>query len=92
MAYFAGTLDGAGKAHDDKAKAIAEQARKFTEERMRWEDMQSYTLLLMLEVCIESARIHVKMLIYVINSGTGCSTTIERRPVITDSWDCEAIV
>lgn len=52
MAYFAGTPDGAGKAHDDKAKAIAGQARKFTEERMRWEDMQSYTLLLMLEVCL----------------------------------------
>jgi hypothetical protein len=50
MAYFTGAPDGSGVAHDDEAKTIAQNAWEFTERRMRWEDMQSYTLLLALEV------------------------------------------
>ena len=50
MAYFTGAPDGSGIAHDDQAKKIAQNAYAFTQKRMRWVDMQSYTLLLALEV------------------------------------------
>jgi len=52
MAYFVGTPDGTGVGHDDEAKAIAANAYQFTQKRMRWVDMQSYTLLMALEVSI----------------------------------------
>jgi hypothetical protein len=50
MAYFVGTPDGSGVAHDEEAKEIAERAHKLTQKKMRWVDMQSYTLLMALEV------------------------------------------
>jgi hypothetical protein len=50
MAYFTGDPDGSGIAHDDRAKKIAQNAYDFTQKRMRWVDMQSYTLLMALEV------------------------------------------
>jgi hypothetical protein len=53
MAYFVGTPDGTGVGHDDEAKAIAANAYQFTQKRMRWVDMQSYTLLMALEVSVE---------------------------------------
>jgi hypothetical protein len=58
MAYFVGTPDGTGVDHDDEAKAIAANAYQFTQKRMRWVDMQSYTLLMALEVsaAIETSR------------------------------------
>ncbi|KAH8084097.1 hypothetical protein HD553DRAFT_342487 [Filobasidium floriforme] len=49
MAYFTGPPDGSGVAHDNEAKNIAQHAYDFTQKRMRWVDMQSYTLLLALE-------------------------------------------
>jgi hypothetical protein len=55
MAYFTGSPDGSGVAHDDAAKKIAQNAYEFTQKRMRWVDMQSYTLLLALEVSIDVA-------------------------------------
>lgn len=51
MAYFAGAPDGDQGAHDEEARLIAEQGRKFATTRFRWEDMQSYIILLGLEVC-----------------------------------------
>jgi hypothetical protein len=53
MAYFTGPPDGSGVAHDDAAKNLAQHAYDFTQKRMRWVDMQSYTLLLALEVSID---------------------------------------
>jgi hypothetical protein len=53
MVYFTGPPDGSGVAHDDEAKNIAQHAYDFTQKRMRWVDMQSYTLLLALEVSID---------------------------------------
>jgi hypothetical protein len=50
LAYFEGPPDGSGPDHDAQAEAIAMQGRKFVEERWRWEDMQSFMLLMMLEV------------------------------------------
>lgn len=49
MAYFAGAPDGSTEGHDREAGEIAAAGRRFTEERWRWEDMQSYMLLMMLE-------------------------------------------
>jgi hypothetical protein len=49
MVYFGGTPDRIG-GHDVTAKKIAERAREFAVERWRWEDMQSYMLLTILEV------------------------------------------
>ncbi|ODN95887.1 hypothetical protein L198_04506 [Cryptococcus wingfieldii CBS 7118] len=49
MVFFVGTPDGSSPGHDDLARSIAEQARKFGEEHWRWEDMQAYMFRLMLE-------------------------------------------
>ena len=50
MIYFAGSPDGQVKAHDDQASQIAQRGRAFAVDRWRWEDMQSYMLLTILEV------------------------------------------
>jgi hypothetical protein len=87
MAYFTGAPDGSGVAHDDEAKTIARNAWDFTEKRMRWEDMQSYTLLLALEVS-RSTR-HANSMrrdsrVFILDcSGTGWSVTTEKPPRTT---------
>lgn len=50
MVYFAGSPDGQVKTHDDQAAQIAQRGRAFAVDRWRWEDMQSYMLLTILEV------------------------------------------
>ena len=50
MVYFAGSPDGQVKGHDDQAARIAQRGRAFAVDRWRWEDMQSYMLLTILEV------------------------------------------
>lgn len=50
MAYFVGPPGNPRSGHDDQARKIAERAREFSQTRFRWEDMQSYMLLLALEV------------------------------------------
>jgi hypothetical protein len=50
LTYFEGPPGGSGPRHDAQAEAIASHGRKFTETRWRWEDMQSFMLLMMLEV------------------------------------------
>lgn len=55
MAYFVGPPGDPRAGHDDKARLIAERAREFSQTRFRWEDMQSYVLLLSLEVRREEA-------------------------------------
>ncbi len=50
MAYFEGSPDGLIRGHERAAEEIALAGRKFTEERWRWVDMQSYMLLMLLEV------------------------------------------
>lgn len=52
MVYFAGSPDGQVKGHDDQAEMIARRGRAFAVDRWRWEDMQSYMLLTILEVRI----------------------------------------
>ncbi|GHJ84047.1 hypothetical protein NliqN6_0449 [Naganishia liquefaciens] len=49
MVYFAGSPDGQVKGHDDQAARIAQRGRAFAVDRWRWEDMQSYMLLTILE-------------------------------------------
>lgn len=49
MIYFAGSPDGQSPAYDHEAEKIAGRAREFALERWRWEDMQSYMLLMILE-------------------------------------------
>ncbi|WRT67552.1 uncharacterized protein IL334_004524 [Kwoniella shivajii] len=49
MSFFAGPPDGRVGGHDDLARKIAEQGKKFGEEHWRWEDMQAYMFRLMLE-------------------------------------------
>lgn len=49
MSFFAGPPDSRGGGHDDLARQIADQARKFGEEHWRWEDMQGYMFRLLLE-------------------------------------------
>lgn len=44
MAFFAGT-PGGSPGHDDMAEKIAANAKRFTIENWRWEDMQSYVSL-----------------------------------------------
>jgi beta-1,2-xylosyltransferase len=50
MVYFAGSPDGQIKGHDREAEKIAKRGRAFAVDRWRWEDMQSYMLLTILEV------------------------------------------
>jgi len=49
MSFFAGAPDDPATNHDDLARQISENARKFTLDHWRWEDMQAYMLRLMLE-------------------------------------------
>ncbi|GFZ46165.1 hypothetical protein JCM24511_04412 [Saitozyma sp. JCM 24511] len=49
MAFFNGSPDGTAPGRDDLAKEIAANGLKFTQERWRMEDMQSYMYLLILE-------------------------------------------
>lgn len=53
MAFFAGTPktndETATKGRDDLAREIGANARRFTEEHWRWQDMQAYMLRLLLE-------------------------------------------
>ncbi|WWD18275.1 hypothetical protein CI109_102725 [Kwoniella shandongensis] len=49
MSFFAGPPDGRTGGHDELAKQISEQGKKFGEEHWRWEDMQAYMFRLLLE-------------------------------------------
>ncbi|WVN88726.1 uncharacterized protein L203_103939 [Cryptococcus depauperatus CBS 7841] len=49
MSFFIGSPDGTSNGHDNLAKSIADQAKKFGEEHWRWEDMQAYMFRLLLE-------------------------------------------
>ncbi|RSH91311.1 hypothetical protein EHS25_009610 [Saitozyma podzolica] len=49
MAFFNGSPDGTAPGRDDLAKEIAANGLKFTQERWRMEDMQSFMYLLVLE-------------------------------------------
>lgn len=49
MSFFVGPPDGDGPSHEMAAKTIAENARKFTLEHWRWEDMQAYMFRLLIE-------------------------------------------
>lgn len=52
MVYFAGSPDGQSSAHDHEAEKIARRAREFALARWRWQDMQSYMLLMILEASL----------------------------------------
>lgn len=54
MVYFAGSPDGHSSAHDHEAEKIARRAREVALARWRWQDMQSYMLLMILEVSLHS--------------------------------------
>ncbi|TXT06117.1 hypothetical protein VHUM_03590 [Vanrija humicola] len=49
MSFFVGPPDAPGKGNDDLAREIAANARKFTTEMWRWEDMQAYMFRFLLE-------------------------------------------
>lgn len=49
MSFFTGPPDDPSQNNDHLAKAIAENARKFTVDHWRWEDMQAYMLRMLLE-------------------------------------------
>lgn len=49
MSFFVGPPDAKGAGNDDLAKEIAANAKKFTTELWRWEDMQAYMFRFILE-------------------------------------------
>jgi len=49
MSFFVGVPGSPSTGHDELAREIAENGRKFTLEHWRWEDMQSYMFRLLLE-------------------------------------------
>lgn len=48
--YLDGSPDGSTPGREDVAERIAKQGGELLRENLRWEDMQSYMLLLLLEV------------------------------------------
>lgn len=58
MSFFDGPPDGSTQGRTELARKIAEQGRAFAERELRWEEMQSFMLLFLLEVrrdliCVE---------------------------------------
>lgn len=90
MAFFVGAPDGSTAGRDDLAREIAANALKFTEERYREKDMQSYMFLFMLEVSnfAASARSRLTSAVVAHDVGRQGGGVLSIITIVLDEIDC----